>query len=108
MLRLIYAIWIEVMLCKQGLFSYVIVFLINPMFAMTKWSTDVQGRLQDCVGFVAAEAVYHLQYHSRFYNTACNIGPSVPGRPVNLSIAENFDKLCIWLENECDRSNNVR
>ena len=47
-----------------------------------QWSADVERQLQDCVDFVAAEAIFHLK--CRFYNTACNIEPSVPGRPVTI------------------------
>ena len=67
-----------------------------------QWSEDVKGRLQDCIDFVAAEAVYHKKCYSRFMNIACSITASSSGRPVNSGAAEIFDKLCYWLENECE------
>ena len=38
-----------------------------------QWSKDVKGRLQDCIDFVAAEAVYHKKCCTRFMNIAYSI-----------------------------------
>ena len=67
-----------------------------------QWSKDFKGRLQDCIDFVAAEAVYHKKCYTRFMYIACSITASLSGRPVSSGATEIFDKLCYWLENECE------
>ena len=66
------------------------------------WADEVKGRLQDCIDFIAAEALYHKKCYTKFFNSSCSIPPSSSGRPVHSVLAENFEKMCYWLENECE------
>ena len=43
--------------------------------------------LQNCIDFVAAEAVYRKKCSTRFMNIACSITASSSGRPVSYGIS---------------------
>ena len=65
-----------------------------------EWSKEVYGRLSTCNDLVAEEAVYHISCMNKFrlYTQHQN----KRGRPTDLSMVENFRKICCWLEDDAD------
>ena len=63
-----------------------------------EWGTEVFGRLSTCNDPVAEEAVYHTSCMNSF-RLFVHSG-NKRGRPADLSMIENFGKICNWLE--CD------
>jgi len=69
------------------------------------WSTEVQGRLQQCIDFVAAEAVYHHICSTRFHfgkDKPQTLTSPQPGAKKHTQKAESFLVLCQWLEENVD------
>jgi hypothetical protein len=68
------------------------------------WAVEVKGRLQLCVDFVAAEAVYHGSCCAKFFSTGSHpcATPLPAGRPTDATMMNAFEDLCEWLESSSD------
>ena len=64
------------------------------------WGREVFARLSTCNDLVAEEAVYHTSCMTKF-RLIINTG-NKRGRPADVSMMENFKKICIWLEEDAD------
>ena len=60
----------------------------------------VLGHLESCNELVAEKAVYHASCMANFILK--KPGTKKKGRPVDLDMADNFNKLCTWLEETSD------
>lgn len=66
-----------------------------------QWGRDVLGRLESCNDLVAEEAIYHVNCMSKFRLTISQTEKK-KGRPLDLEMQSNFDKVCEWLERAID------
>ena len=63
-------------------------------------SLELQGRIQGCIDFVAAEAVYHRSCYQKILS---NTGSSASvSRPVKEAMTDIFDRVYCWLEEETE------
>ena len=79
---------------------------------MDAWSLEVQGRLQSCNDFVAAEAVYHQQCSVDFrlgrnkseLDLSClsDRDKGKSGKRKSCCMTESFLEMCEWLEDPMD------
>ena len=73
-----------------------------------KWAGDVERRMTDCTDLVASDAVYHKQCQSIFFTNNGMPGrresdvEKTTGRPTNIGMQGNFDKLRKWLEKQTE------
>ena len=76
------------------------------------WGNEVQGRLQQCIDFVAAEAVYYQKCNVMFRFGKCKPPASMfpfrqqriqrKGVPTDVLKQESFQMMCEWLEGNKD------
>ena len=68
------------------------------------WALEVIGRLETCCDLVAEElAVYHSVCYLRFTSQMSKFNEGLlRGRPEDLAMSLHFDKLCEWLETNCE------
>lgn len=66
------------------------------------WAMEVEGRVNNCVDFVAVEARYHQNCRVLF-STGGNLNSNkVAGRRSNTTLTNAFEKACEWLEEESE------